>query len=163
MREQLVEDGELVSVEVEGVRGKRFVVRDEVDLLAAPAEPPPSVAFLSPFDRVEDAGSSDRCLSSTTSGTSSTRPRSGASATTCSRSSSATASSVASGRRSTVAGGPVQVLGLWWENSFKPGRGGRIRRSDAVGARRVPQLRRRGPAEWAPHFGRDKRLFLTRP
>ena len=42
--------GELVPVEVEGVRGKRFVVRDEVDLLAAPPEPPPSVAFLSPFD-----------------------------------------------------------------------------------------------------------------
>ena len=45
-----IEDGELVPVEVEGVRGKRFVVRDEVDLLAAPGEPPPSVAFLSPFD-----------------------------------------------------------------------------------------------------------------
>ena len=50
LREQLVEDGELVPVEVEGVRGKRFVVRDEVELLAAPPEPPPSVAFLSPFD-----------------------------------------------------------------------------------------------------------------
>ncbi len=50
MREQLIEDGELVPVEVEGVQGKRFVVRDEVDLLAAPGEPPPSVAFLSPFD-----------------------------------------------------------------------------------------------------------------
>ena len=50
LREQLVEDGELVPVEVEGVRGKRFVLRDEVDLLAALPEPPPSVAFLSPFD-----------------------------------------------------------------------------------------------------------------
>ena len=50
LREQLIEDGELVPVEVEGVRGKCFVVRDEVDLLAAPVEPPPSVAFLSPFD-----------------------------------------------------------------------------------------------------------------
>ena len=50
LREQLIEDGELVPVEVDGTRGKRFVVRDEVELLAAPPEPPPSVAFLSPFD-----------------------------------------------------------------------------------------------------------------
>jgi uncharacterized protein len=50
LRDELVADGELVPVEVEGVRGKRFVVRDELDLLAAPPELPPSVAFLPPFD-----------------------------------------------------------------------------------------------------------------
>jgi uncharacterized protein YcaQ len=32
------------------VRGKRFVLREELALLDAPGEPPPSVAFLSPFD-----------------------------------------------------------------------------------------------------------------
>jgi uncharacterized protein YcaQ len=50
LREELVELGELVPVEVEGVRGKRYVVRDDVGLLQAPPEPPPSVAFLSPYD-----------------------------------------------------------------------------------------------------------------
>jgi uncharacterized protein YcaQ len=50
LREGLVEEGELVPVEVEGTRGKRFVLRDEVELLASPPEPPPSVAFMSPFD-----------------------------------------------------------------------------------------------------------------
>lgn len=50
LREELVESGELVPVDVEGVRGKRFVLRDEVALLQAPPEPPPSVAFLPPFD-----------------------------------------------------------------------------------------------------------------
>jgi uncharacterized protein YcaQ len=50
LREELVESGEIVPVDVEGVRGKRFVLRDEVELLGAPPEPPPSVAFLSPFD-----------------------------------------------------------------------------------------------------------------
>ena len=50
LREELIESGELVPVEVEGVRGKRFVVRDEVEPLGEPSEPPPSVAFLSPFD-----------------------------------------------------------------------------------------------------------------
>ncbi len=50
LREELVESGALVPVEVEGIRGKRFVVRQELELLQAPPEPPPSVAFLSPFD-----------------------------------------------------------------------------------------------------------------
>ena len=50
LREELVERGELVPVEVEGVRGKRLVLSEDVELLAAPPEPPPSVAFLPPFD-----------------------------------------------------------------------------------------------------------------
>jgi uncharacterized protein YcaQ len=50
LREQLVDDGELVPVEVEGIRGKRFVLREEVGLLEAPPASPPSVAFLPPFD-----------------------------------------------------------------------------------------------------------------
>src|SRR5439155_22059135 len=50
LREELVELGELVPVDVEGVRGKRFVVREDVEVLEAPPEPPPSVAFLPPFD-----------------------------------------------------------------------------------------------------------------
>jgi uncharacterized protein YcaQ len=52
LRDELVEDGELVPVQVEGIRGKRFVVRDDVALLESPPEPPPSVAFLPPFDPV---------------------------------------------------------------------------------------------------------------
>ena len=52
VREELVADGELVPVTVEGVRGKRFVVRDEVELLEAPPEPPPAVAFVPAFDPV---------------------------------------------------------------------------------------------------------------
>ena len=50
LREELVELGELVPVAVEGVSGKRFVLRDEVGLLESPPEPPASVAFISPFD-----------------------------------------------------------------------------------------------------------------
>ena len=50
LREELVENGDLVSVDVEGVRGKRFVLREEVGLLEAPPEPAPFVAFLPPFD-----------------------------------------------------------------------------------------------------------------
>ena len=50
LREELVELGELVPVEVEGVSGKRFVVREDVELLETAPEPTSSVAFLSPFD-----------------------------------------------------------------------------------------------------------------
>lgn len=50
LRQELVERGELVPVEVQGVSGTRYVVRDDIELLQAPPDPPPSVAFLPPFD-----------------------------------------------------------------------------------------------------------------
>ncbi len=50
LRKELVELGALVPVEVEGMRGKRFVLAEELDLLQGPPEPTPSVAFLAPFD-----------------------------------------------------------------------------------------------------------------
>jgi uncharacterized protein len=50
VRAELVERGDLVPVDVEGVRGKRFVLRQELSLLEAPPEPAPTVAFLPPFD-----------------------------------------------------------------------------------------------------------------
>ena len=50
LREELVERGEIVPVQIEGVTGKRFVLAEEVAQLEAPAEPAPSVAFLPPFD-----------------------------------------------------------------------------------------------------------------
>ncbi|HEX3225026.1 MAG TPA: crosslink repair DNA glycosylase YcaQ family protein [Gaiellaceae bacterium] len=49
LRDDLIEAGEIVPVQVEGV-GKRFVLKDEVGALEAPPEPLPSVAFLPPFD-----------------------------------------------------------------------------------------------------------------
>ena len=50
LHKELVERGELVPVEVEGLRGKRFVLPDELELLEAPPEPSSSVAFIAPFD-----------------------------------------------------------------------------------------------------------------
>jgi uncharacterized protein YcaQ len=50
LRAQLIERGELVPVEVDGVAGTRFVLPEDVELLHGPPEPPPSVAFLPPFD-----------------------------------------------------------------------------------------------------------------
>ncbi len=164
LREQLIEDGELVPVEVEGVRGKRFVIRDEVELLAAPVEPPPSVAFLSPFDPLVW----DRGLLGTLFEFDYVwdlfhppekrrfgyyvlpilfRER-------------------FVGRiepRIDRSGGPGRVLGLWWEAGFAP------RRADGfVDAMRAALRAYLGFADadrltWAPHLASDKRFFLTRP
>ncbi|MGZ4402336.1 MAG: DNA glycosylase AlkZ-like family protein, partial [Gaiellaceae bacterium] len=50
LREELVELGAILSVDIEGVRGKRFVLPEELLLLESPPEPTPSVAFIAPFD-----------------------------------------------------------------------------------------------------------------
>jgi uncharacterized protein YcaQ len=50
LHKELVERGELVPVEVEGMRGKRFVVAEELALLEAPPGPTATVAFIAPFD-----------------------------------------------------------------------------------------------------------------
>jgi hypothetical protein len=49
-RKELEELGVIAAVEVEGVRGTRFVVAAELALLEAPPEPTPTVAFIAPFD-----------------------------------------------------------------------------------------------------------------
>ncbi len=50
LHSEAVERGELVPVEIDGLRGKRFVVAAEVDELETPPQPPLSVAFIAPFD-----------------------------------------------------------------------------------------------------------------
>jgi uncharacterized protein len=50
LRKELVENGSLVPAEIEGMRGKRFVLLEELALFEAPPEPTPSVAFIAPFD-----------------------------------------------------------------------------------------------------------------
>jgi uncharacterized protein YcaQ len=52
LREELVERGDLVSVQVEGVPGRRLIVSEDAELLEAPPNPPPSVAFVPPFDPI---------------------------------------------------------------------------------------------------------------
>lgn len=50
LRDQLVEEGAVLPVSVEGLRRVRFVLREELELLSAPPEAPPSVALLGPLD-----------------------------------------------------------------------------------------------------------------
>ena len=164
LREELVERGELVPVEVEGVRGKRFVLGEDVALLEAPPEPPSSVAFLPPFDPLVW----DRALLGSLFAfdyvwelfTPPAKRRWGWYVLPM------LFRDRLVGRiepRIDRAGSRVEVLGLWWEDGFEP------RRAEGfVGAMRDAlraYLRFAGAKhlEWAPHLSRERRLFLTRP
>jgi uncharacterized protein YcaQ len=50
LHKELVESGALVPVAVEGMRGKRFILSEELALLEAPPEPAQTAAFIAPFD-----------------------------------------------------------------------------------------------------------------
>ncbi|HET8528178.1 MAG TPA: crosslink repair DNA glycosylase YcaQ family protein [Gaiellaceae bacterium] len=164
LREQLVERGELVRVDVEGVRGPRFVLRDDVALLRAPPEPPPSVAFLSPFDVLVW----DRPLLSSLFGfdyvwelfqppvkrrwgwyvlpilfrdrfVGRIEPRIERDA------------------------GRVRVLAVWWEAGFSPRRADGFVEAMREALRAYLRFAGAGRVEWPPQLAAEKRLFLTRP
>jgi uncharacterized protein len=164
LREELLRDGDLVPVEVEGVRGKRFVLRDEVELLAAPPEPPPSVAFLPPFDPLIW----DRPLLASLFGFDyvwelffpEARRRFGWYVLPVlfrDRFVGRVEPRIERAERT------VRILGLWWEEGFDP------RRSEGfVDAMRAALRAYLGFAgatrvEWPPHLGKEKRLFGARP
>jgi uncharacterized protein YcaQ len=164
LREELVETGELVRVTVEGLRGPRFVLRDEVDLLSAPPEPPASVAFLPPMDPLMW----DRSLLEPLFDfdwvwevfTPEHKRRWGYYVLPI------LFRERLVGRiepRIDRADARVRVLGLWWEEGFRPGRvEGFV---DAMRAALGAYLRFAGAdrLEWAPHLFKEKRLFRSRP
>jgi uncharacterized protein len=160
LRDELVAEGELIPVQVEGVRGKRFVLRQEADLLAGPPEPPPSVALLAPLDPFDWD----------TSFLSSLfdfryvwevyipekkrrwgyyvlpilfRDR-------------------LVGRiepRIDRADGRVRILGLWWEEGFAPRRADGFVDAMREALRAYLRFARASRLEWATHLGAEKRLF----
>jgi len=164
LREELVADGAIVPVDVEGVRGKRFVLAEEIGLLEDPPEPSPSVAFLPPFDALVW----DRPLLGSLFDFDYVwelfippekrrwgwyvlpmlfRDR-------------------FVGRiepRIDRERGRVEVLDLWWEDGFAPRRV--VGFVDAMKDALRAYLRFAGASrlEWAPHLTAEKRLFSTRP
>ena len=164
LREELIDDGELVPVEIEGVRGKRLVLKGEVGLLDDPPEPPPSVAFLPPFDALVW----DRALLASLFEFDYVwelflppakrrwgwyvlpmlfRDR-------------------LVGRiepRIDRTAGKVQVLDLWWEDRFAPRRTEGF--VDAMRDALRAYLRFAGATqlEWPSHLATEKRLFGSRP
>jgi uncharacterized protein YcaQ len=164
LREELVELGELVPVEVESMRGKRFVIKEDVELLHAPPEPPPSVAFLPPFDPlVWDRALLDGLFDFEYVWELFLPPAKR-------RWGWYVLPIVFRDRfvgriepRIDRAEGRVQVLDVWWEDGFAPRRTPGF--VDAMRDALRAYLRFAGASrlEWAPHLGAEKRLYLTRP
>ncbi len=160
LREELVERGELVPVEVENVRGKRFVIKEDVELLHAPPEPPPSVAFLSPFDPlVWDRGLLGSLFEFDYLWELFVPPAKR-------RWGWYVLPVIFRDRfvgriepRIDRAEGRVQILDVWWEDGFAPRRAEGF--VDAMRDALRAYLRFAGATglEWAPHLGTEKRLF----
>jgi uncharacterized protein YcaQ len=164
VREELVAGGELVTVDIEGVRGKRFVLREEVGLLERPPEPPPSVAFLPPFDPlVWDRGFLGSLFGFDYVWELFVPPEK--------RRWGWYVLPILFGDRLVGrieprldrANGLVQVLDLWWEDGFAPGRTEGF--VDAMRDALRAYLRFGGATrvEWAPKQATERRLFSTRP
>jgi hypothetical protein len=161
---ELVELGELVPVDVEGVRAKRFVLREEVALLQAPAEPTPSVAFIAPFDSLLW----DTALLASLfdfdfvwEGFFPAAKR---------RWGYYVLPIVFRDRfvgriepRIDHAESRVEVLNLWWEERFAPSRAEGFVDAMHDALRAYLQFAAADQLEWAPHLGKDKRLFTAKP
>jgi hypothetical protein len=160
LRNELIENGDIVPVQVEGVNGKRFVLREEVALLEAPPEPPASVAFLPPFDPLVW----DRRLLGSLFGFDYVwelfhppeKRRWGWYVLPI------LFGDRLVGRiepRIDRAGGRVEVIGLWWEDAFDPRRAEGF--TDAMRAALGAYLRFAGVErlEWASHLAKSKRIF----
>ena len=164
LREELVEGGELAPVDVEGVRGKRFVLREDVELLATPPAPPASVAFLPPFDAlIWDRGLLGSLFEFDYVWELFFPPakrRFGwyvLPILFCDRFVGRIEPRIDRAERR------VEVLGLWWEAGFAPRRADGF--VDAMRAALRAYLRFAGAdrLEWAPHLAKEKRLFGIRP
>jgi uncharacterized protein YcaQ len=164
LRKELVEVGALVSVDVESVRGKRFVLAEEQALLQAPPEPTPTVAFIAPFDALLwDTALLSSLFDFDYVWEGFFPP--------AKRRWGYYVLPIVFGDRLVGRIEPridrdrarVEVLNVWWEDGFAPGRANGF--VDAMRDALHAYLRFAGAdrLEWAPNLATEKRLFLTRP
>jgi uncharacterized protein len=164
LRKELVERGALVPVEVEGVRGKRFVLAEELALLQTPPEPSPSVAFVAPFDSLLWDTALLGSLFDFEHVWEGFFPP-------AKRRWGYYVLPIVFGDRFVGRiepridrdGARVEVLGVWWEDGFAPPRADGF--VDAMRDALHAYLRFAGAGrlDWASHLTAEKRLFLTEP
>jgi len=160
LHEELIALGSLVPVEIEGLRGKRFVPAEEHELLESPPEAQPSVAFLAPFDSLLwDTALLERLFGFEFVWEGFFKPEK--------RRWGYYVLPVLFGDRFVGRIEPridrdahrVEVLGLWWEERFAPRRADGFVEAmrDALGA----YLRFAGVdrIDWPAHLAAEKRLF----
>ena len=164
LREELVELGALVPVDVEGVRGKRFVLAEELALLQAPPEPTPSVAFIAPFDALLWDDSLIEKLFDFEYVWEGFFPP-------ARRRWGWYVLPISFGDRFVGRIEPridrdrarVEVLDVWWENGFAPRRADGFIDAMRDALRAYLQFAGADRLEWAPRLATEKRLFLARP
>jgi uncharacterized protein YcaQ len=161
---KLVELGALVAVDVEGVRGKRFVLAEELALLQAPPEPTLSVAFIPPFDSLLwDVGLLASLFGFDYVWEGFFAP--------AKRRWGYYVLPIVFGDRFVGRIEPridrdrarVEVLDVWWEDGFSPQRADGFVDAMRDALRAYLHFAGADRLEWAPRLGTEKRLFLVRP
>ncbi len=161
---ELVELGALVPIEVDGVRGKRFVLDQELALLQTPPEPPPSVAFVAPFDSLLWDTALLANLFDFEYVWEGFFPA-------AKRRWGYYVLPIIFGDRFVGRIEPrfdrdrahVEVLDVWWEDGFAPRRADGFVDAMREALRAYLRFAGAGHLEWAAHLDREKRLFLARP
>jgi hypothetical protein len=153
---ELIELGALVPVDVEGVRGKRFVLGGELALLQAPPAPTRSVAFFAPFDSLLWDTSVIRSLFDFEYVWEGFFPP-------AKRRWGWYVLPIVFGDRLVGRIEPridrdrarVEVVGAWWQDGLRAGPRRRVRRRDARSTRRIPAVRGCWPprVDTASHSG----------
>jgi uncharacterized protein len=164
LHKELVELGALVPVEIEDLRGKRFVVADEVALLEAPPDPSSSVAFIAPFDSLLW----DTALLSGLFGFEYVWE--GFFPPAKRRWGYYVLPIVFGDRfvgriepRIDHDGSRVEVLDLWWEDGFAPSRTDGFVDAMRAALRAYLDFAGLDRLDWPSRLAAEKRLFLTRP
>jgi uncharacterized protein YcaQ len=164
LREELVELGAILSVDIEGVRGKRFVLPEELLLLESPPEPTPSVAFIAPFDALLwDTALLANLFDFEYVWEGFFTP--------AKRRWGYYVLPIVFGDRLVGRIEPrivkerarVEVLNVWWEDAFAPGRADGFVDAIRDALRAYLRFANADRLEWAPHLATEKRLFLARP
>jgi len=164
LREELVELGALLPVDVEGVRGQRFVLAEELALLQAPPAPRSSVAFIPPFDSLLWDNALVASLFDFDYVWEGFFPP-------AKRRWGWYVLPISFGDRFVGRIEPridrdrarVEVLDVWWEDGFAPRRADGFVDAMRDALRAYLRFAGAGRLEWAPHLATEKRLFLTRP
>ncbi len=164
LHKELVEHGALVPVEVEGMRGKRFVLAEELALLRAPPEPAPSVAFVAPFDSLLWDTALLASLFDFEYVWEGFFPP-------AKRRWGWYVLPIVFGDRFVGRIEPridrdracVEVLDVWWEDGFSPRRDGGFVDAMRDALRAYLRFARADRVEWAPHLTTEKRLFHAHP
>ena len=163
LRDDLVELGALVPVDVEGVRGKRLVLAEELGPLQAPPEPTRSVAFIAPFDTLLwDTALLSSLFAFDYVWEGFFPP--------AKRRWGYYVLPIIFGDRFVGRIEPridrdrarVEVLNVWWEDGFAPRRAAGFVDAMRDALRAYLRFANADCLDWAPHLATEKRLFLTR-